>query len=188
MILSERNNDFEKLKKHYELNWGQKECDLLWEKGPIKDLPVGFHTEVYKKDETTNVITTSGLSFGNSSNKIELCLYYDPNFRSELRLAEILTVTAHFHLAGEALKVGDSVNWGEPIIEKSKCCWGYLSWPYLEGVKLGNIEFNGAKVFWLVPITEEELKFKKINGVDSLEQIFEEKELNYIDLLRESLC
>jgi hypothetical protein len=179
---------FQKLRSHYESVWGKLCYEMRWSQGPVSQLPEGFHTEVFQKDKTTKVIVTSGLSLGNAEHPIELCMYFPSGFSNEARLGEILTITAHYHLTGGNLGVGDSVNWGEPIIPGSQCAWGYLSWPYLEGKVLGDINFNKAKVFWLVPLTEAELAFKKAEGVEALEVVFEGQGLNYIDFLRGSLC
>lgn len=43
------------------------------------------------------------------------------------------------------------------------------------------------RFLWLIPITEEELRYKKENGLEALENIFEETEFNYIDPFRDSV-
>jgi hypothetical protein len=49
-------------------------------------------------------------------------------------------------------------------------------------MKSMNIRF-----LWLIPITAEELQYKKDNGVEALENKFEETEFNYIDPFRNSV-
>ena len=180
--------DLEKaLIEHYQTAWGNISHSLVWSKGPQKDLPKEFRVLSFSKDSTTSVLATCGLSFGSAENKIELFLYCPENILEENRLCEILTVTAHYHLTGGNLGVGHSVNWGEPIINGSLCNWGYLSWPYLEGESFGDVQLSSTKILWLVPITKQELEYKKKNGVDALEIVFEEQGLNYISFFRQSM-
>lgn len=61
--------------------------------------------------------------------------------------------------------------------------------PYLDGPELEWLETKSMNIrfLWLIPITEEELRYKKENGLEALENIFEETEFNYIDPFRDSV-
>ncbi|MGI5093250.1 suppressor of fused domain protein [Treponema socranskii] len=177
---------YSELDKHYESIWGKRIMEIKWMKGPYTSLPANFHTSVYVVDETTNVIITSGLSLCKTNERIEFFLYFKPDMYIEARLAELLTSTAYFHCTQGVLSVGHIFNWGESIIYKSPLKRGYLSWPYIEDKKIES--FQNVKIFWLIPITETEHTYAIKNGIDKLEKLFEEKELNYIDFERKSLC
>jgi len=44
-----------------------------------------------------------------------------------------------------------------------------------------------VRFLWLVPVTKEEVEFKKRNGLEALENEFEKKTLDYVNPLRESV-
>jgi hypothetical protein len=44
-----------------------------------------------------------------------------------------------------------------------------------------------VRFLWLVPITEEEVAFKKAHGLDSLEERFESHQFDYLDPYRASV-
>jgi Suppressor of fused protein (SUFU) len=44
-----------------------------------------------------------------------------------------------------------------------------------------------AKLYWLIPITENELSYKKAHGLEMLEEKFEEFGFNYADPYRDSV-
>lgn len=54
---------------------------------------------------------------------------------------------------------------------------------------LKTLEFPNKKVAWLlaVPISENEYLFAQEKGIDSLEELFEQEEINIFDLERESI-
>lgn len=104
-------------------------------------------------------------------------------------LVELLTVIAHFNLT-TPLGLGHTVNFGRPWLPDSKCSFGLISLPYLDGPALENYDADGIKVrcLWLIPITPEERDFKKARGLEALEQIFQETKIAYSDPKRSSLA
>jgi len=82
------------------------------------------------------------------------------------------------------------VNFGKSWIEDSPCQHGLISLPYLDGPSLENLQLDGAFVrfLWIVPITGEELEFKKASGLEALESRFEKAEFNYLNPYRPSVC
>ncbi|MCY7347268.1 MAG: suppressor of fused domain protein [Pyrinomonadaceae bacterium] len=78
---------------------------------------------------------------------------------------------------------------GETWIENSTLEYCLVSRPYpLEvDVETCKIEDGHAHFFWLLPITESEREYKIKNGVDALEEKFEEAEIKYWDSNRESI-
>ena len=51
----------------------------------------------------------------------------------------------------------------------------------MEWLKSGAMDI---RFLWLIPITAEELQFKKDSGLEALEDKFEETQFNYIDPFR----
>jgi hypothetical protein len=106
-------------------------------------------------------------------------------------LVELLVATAHYHRTGAPLGLGHTVNFGQPWIKGSKCEYGFVSLPYLDGPKLERLggENDGSVMFyWLVPVTKSEVEFKKRNGVEALEAKFEQASFNYLDPHRKSVA
>jgi len=61
--------------------------------------------------------------------------------------------------------------------------------PFLWEDKLTTLSFNDKKVAWLlaIPISEEEFEYAKEHGIDDLETLFEEYQIDIFDLKRESV-
>ncbi|MPQ45126.1 suppressor of fused domain protein [Clostridium tarantellae] len=61
--------------------------------------------------------------------------------------------------------------------------------PFLWDDRLETLSFENKKVAWLlaVPISEEELNYANCNGLDALEELFDEKQIDIFDLNRESI-
>jgi hypothetical protein len=95
-------------------------------------------------------------------------------------IEELLVVTADFHRTGATLDVGHSVNFGRPWLRGSRCQHGLISLPYLYGSSLENLRIGPrlVKCYWLIPITSDEVNYKQQNGLEALEQTFEQKCLN----------
>jgi hypothetical protein len=102
---------------------------------------------------------------------------------------ELLTAVAHYHLTGEYLGLGHTVNFGRPWLPESECDHGLVSLPYLDGPNLEwlNIEGRAIRFLWLIPITKAEVKFKRTQGLEALEEIFEATSFDYLDPLRKSV-
>ncbi|MCC5801851.1 suppressor of fused domain protein [Rossellomorea vietnamensis] len=60
--------------------------------------------------------------------------------------------------------------------------------PYLWGDKLKSINFENKQVAWLmaIPISEEEKQYTDNNGIEALQQLFEQNQINIFDLRRNS--
>ena len=67
--------------------------------------------------------------------------------------------------------------------------FGRICLPYLDGPKLELLEESqGATRFlWLLPLTKEEVSFKKANGLEALEEQLELHQLDYVDPGRDSV-
>lgn len=67
--------------------------------------------------------------------------------------------------------------------------YGLISLPYLDGPRLENHQTKSGLIrfLWLIPITIQERDYKKQNGLEALEQKFEQEHLNYINPYRKSV-
>jgi hypothetical protein len=66
---------------------------------------------------------------------------------------------------------------------------GFLSFPYIEDPGFDSFECDErhTTVAWLIPITSAERDYKKENGVEALETLFESHRLDYLNPARASL-
>ena len=113
-------------------------------------------------------------------NLIELFIYSP---KSDDSLVELLTVCASYHRNGLPLNLHHTVNIGRPWLGNSKCDHCFISKPYLDGQELELFFYDEQEIccYWVIPITEKERDFKIENGCEELEQLFEDKQLNYLD-------
>lgn len=67
--------------------------------------------------------------------------------------------------------------------------YGLISLPYLNGSCFENHQTKSGRIrfLWLIPITIQERDYKKQNGLEALEQKFEQGHLNYINPYRKSV-
>ena len=178
-----KNDYYISLRKHYEKYLGKCEAEIKYMKGKYQNLPEKFHLEIYSKDENTKIMITSGLGLKEETENIEFFIYYSTKKYSELQIAEIMYIVSYYHYCEEKLFVNHIVNLGKPIVDNSKLSRGYLSWPYIEKKEFHL--FSNIKIMWFLPISESEYFFIKRNGINELEELFEETSFNYIDLTRE---
>lgn len=104
------------------------------------------------------------------------------------RVAELLTMTAYYH-ATETLGLHHLFGLGEPWVEGSSLTAGYISLPYPWGQELELFDHGEqqVKVYWLMPIHEDERALARREGSEALEQRFEDTEIAYWDLRRRSV-
>jgi len=102
---------------------------------------------------------------------------------------ELLTVCSHYHQRGARLGLHHTVNFGRPWLPGSRCDYGLISLPYLDGPTLEQAEIGGRPVqcLWLVPITLHEREYKKKHGVEALESLFQRAKMQCADLDRASV-
>jgi hypothetical protein len=103
---------------------------------------------------------------------------------------ELLTVIAHYHRTGNTLALGHSVNFGRPWFRESSCDYGLISLPYLDGPSLEHLRTDKSELdvqfLWLMPITKAERDYKKAQGIEALEQRFEDIGVDYLNPTRPS--
>lgn len=178
----------EKLIDHYENYFGVKGKCLNLAIEPTGKLADGFCVLEISPNRQNQMYCycTVGMSIDHLDNAIELVVYSP---RSDLALVELLTACASYHRNNTTLNLHHTVNIGQPWLDDSVCDHGFISLPYLDGEALELFQFEDRLVncYWLIPITKEERDYKVGHGVEALEQLFEDKQFDYLDPQRESL-
>jgi hypothetical protein len=97
-----------------------------------------------------------------------------------LRHVELVTMAAWYH-GRHGLGIGHTFPIGEPWLPGSTCEYFLVSQPYPFGPELEvcNFPSGHVHVFWLLPITAAEREFKVREGLEALEQRFDECALEY---------
>ena len=177
-----------RLQQHYERVWSKPTEECAFDAGPIRELPPEFKVFCAPPSARRMLWTyaTAGLSCVAHVPAIELHLFSP---KKSLGLVELLHAVAHYHVNGPGLDWAHTVNFGRPWLDSSRCEYGLLSLPYLDGPALENFSDEGGSVkcYWLVPITADEVRFKASQGIDSLEGEFERQRFNYAEPGRKSV-
>ena len=182
---------FSTIKKHYLSIWKHDPKIYLWEKGPIERLNYDF--KVLEFSPTTQnhmwVYCTSCMSTVSDEHPIELHIFSKERDES---LIELLTVVAYYHKNSNKLDLWHTVNFGRGWQDNSMCEYGLISLPYLYGPDLENLYLETdkkkcVKFYWLIPVTKQEVDYKKGHGIEALEQLFEQQSFNYLNPNRKSL-
>lgn len=178
----------EKIQFHYESFWQTKASSLRWTKGPVNELPPVFSILEFSPTKQREMWTyaTCGMSLRTDKQPMELHIFAP---KQNHELVELLTVVAHYHITATALSLTDTVNFGRPWWPGSKCSYGLISLPYLDGPQLEwlKIDTTSIRFLWLIPITEEERNYKRMYGIEALERRLEEAGYNYVDPERASV-
>jgi hypothetical protein len=174
--------------RHYRRVWPAPAQALRWTEGPTHELPAHFRVLRFSPIPRRTMWTyaTRGMSSGLPEHALELHVFARDQ---DDTLAELLTAVAHYHRTGAPLGLGHTVNFGRPWLPASSCRYGLLSRPYLDGPDLEWLDAEGTRLrfLWLLPITEQELQFKKVHGLGALEMELERSGVNYLDPLRPSV-
>lgn len=118
--------------------------------------------------------------------RVELHIY---SSKKDVSIIELLIALAFYHRVTSKIGLNHTVYFGCPWQSNSICDFGFVSLPYINGPALE--DFNGTnrliKFYWLLPVTESEVKYKKEVGVEALESRFYEPAFNYTDPNRPSV-
>jgi hypothetical protein len=109
------------------------------------------------------------------------------------RHIETLAIVTHYHAITTAkLDVGRIVNCGRPWLHNSACDHLLVSLPYPFGPTLewcrSGTGGQDTRFLWLLPITASEASYASSWGVDSLEQRFDQCEIDAIDPQRKAVA
>ena len=173
------------VKQHYSTVWSAVGQEFRWKKGPAHELPEDFRILRFKRSDTW-AFATCGMSQPGDHAGLELHVLTADETASD-ELVELLTVVAHFHRTAAEVGLGHTVNFGRPWLDDSHCTYGLISLPYLDGPDLEWMTRPKIRFLWLVPVTPEEVEFKKKFGLEALEQRFEERQFNYLEPHRPSV-
>jgi hypothetical protein len=107
---------------------------------------------------------------------------------SDIRHVELLTMVVYYHRS-QGLGLGHTLPIGEPWLEGSACDGLLVSRPYPFGSDLEVCDLGKQQLHfvWLLPITSAERAFKVENGLEALEQRFENCGLEYWKPERDSV-
>ncbi len=175
--------------KHYENYFGGTGTRLKMSNGPIEKLHKDFIVMEFPPSGRHNLFCycTVGMSVDRTDDNLIELIVYSPE--ASMSIVELLTVCASYHRNVLPLNLNHTVNIGQGWLIDSNCDNGFISLPYLEGKKLEDFEYSGKTVhcYWLIPITQAERDYKIKNGCEALEQLFEEKQIEYANPKRDSL-
>ena len=176
------------IRLHYIRAWSNEPIERRWREGPVDDLPPGFSVLEFSPSKSRRAWTyaTCCMSQPEDSNAIELHLL-SPQ-QSDMHI-ELLTAVCHFHRTGSRLGLEHTINFGRPWLNGSRCTYGLVSLPYLDGPSLEDFRYedNIARCLWLIPITQQERDFKVANSMEALEQRLEHAKFDYLDIARPSV-
>lgn len=177
----------DQVEQHYITQWGQNYNTYLWDKGPFYKVSPFFRVLQFLPNETHNMWTYATVCMSSHLEKKPIELHLFSN-KQDNNLIELLTIVAYYHQNTHKIGLNDTVNFGKSWQDDSFCHYGYISLPYLDGPSLENLYLNEKQVkfYWLIPITPKELYYKMKYGVEKLEEMFEEKNLDYMDPNRSS--
>jgi hypothetical protein len=168
---------------HLESYYKVKGTRKTWEYGPVEKVHPEFFILEFPPNQRHNAwaYCTVGMSLDRQDDNLIEAFIYSP--RQDVALLELLSVTASYHRNSLPLNLNHTVNIGQSWIDESVCDHGLLSLPYLDGEDLELFQFNGETIhcYWFIPITERERDYKIEEGIEALEQLFEEKQLDYLN-------
>lgn len=153
-----------------------------FDRGPIQQVLPGFH--VIKANPGPLLGRPSYVSVGLGFPDA----LYDEHFEFVTvaaepsgRHVELLAMTAHYHLTGERLGLGHTFPIGEPWVPGSSLDHMLVSLPYPFGPKLESLiaDDHEVRILWLLPISNSEREYKKREGLEALETLFESAALEY---------
>jgi hypothetical protein len=181
-------NRLEVIAAHYEHCWNAKAESLRLECGPVWQLTPRFRILAFPPTASREMwsYATCGMSTQGDAPALELHLFSPVKADSHV---ELLTAIAHYHLTGEYLNLGHTVNFGRPWLLTSKCDHGLVSLPYLDGPRLEWLEQTGKKTrfLWLIPVTQDEAQYAKSQGLENLGSRFEASNFDYLNPERPSV-
>ncbi len=106
------------------------------------------------------------------------------------RFIELMAMIGYYHCERRQLDLEHSMPIGEPWVPGSPCDHLLISLPYLHGPDLEHCPVPGghARILWALPVTTAEIDFRRHNGHEALEQLFDEAEIVPADPFRASVA
>ncbi|WP_238011846.1 suppressor of fused domain protein [Dactylosporangium sp. AC04546] len=165
--------------EHLRARFEGREVDVLAPApGPIRELVPALHILSLQPPEGGRLYATAGLwdATQEGGHGLEFVLHA-PTAADEVHV-ETLTMVAFYHASGGdyVLGHGHTVPIGRPWWRASACDHLLVSLPYPWGPTLEMCTMPGghARVLWLLPITAAEKTFRHREGLEALEQRFDD--------------
>jgi hypothetical protein len=171
---------------HLNKVWPDNEKEVFtWELGKIKDILPNFTViRVAPRSQDEPWIYISNGAWAVDTNKdyrqefFLMCPFENP------RHVETLAMLASYYADSEHdLNIGNSVNTGRGWLEGSNYDRLLISLPYPYGPDLEICILKDAtvKYLWLLPINTAEHEYLCTNGLEALEQKFDEAEIDFLN-------
>jgi hypothetical protein len=180
----------ERIRQHYQQVWLREGLGKRWHKGPLADLPRSFCVLEFPACEARRMWTYATCCMSQPDDRIRTELHLFSREPADAHI-ELLTAVAHYHRTGHLLGLGDTVNFGRPWLPTSACDHGLISSPYLDGPALQTLSVDDQRqvvsFLWLIPITRDEVEYKRDKGLEELERALEEARFDYLDPCRPSV-
>ena len=171
------------MRKHYEGYFTAKGNKLEWKIDPNSKIDDFFYVLEFAPNEKHDmwIYCSVGMSPGIDPEAKTEVFIFSP--KKDFTIVELLTMVASYHKNNSPFALHHTFNIGRPWLDKSKCDHCFISLPYLDGEELELFLFDEAitHCYWLIPITKSEVEYKEENGCDALENLFEEKAINYLE-------
>ena len=179
----------ELLQKHYEDYFGICGQKLILEFGPKEKLHEEFYVLEFQPNQRHKFWTYCSVGMSLSREDDNLIEVFINSPYQDKSLVELITVCASYHRNNLPLNINHTVNIGRPWLDNSKCDHCFISLPYLDGEDFESFNFqdNIYHCYWLIPITEKERDYKIAYGSDALEDLFEEKQIDFLNIKRDCL-
>ena len=174
--------------QHFKSYFEGHDFELVsWDTGPIKDIIPEF--QVIKFSPGKKCDQRVYCSVGTSKINHETAGVYEFIVISPVeseRIVQMLAMATYFH-SQHGLEYTDTVPIGEPWLEGSLCDNWLVSLPYSFDQSLELILTNRTRVACLIPISGAEREYIAENGLEALEQQFDEVNLKHWEIDRVSV-
>jgi suppressor of fused protein SUFU len=183
-MAAEKENIIQHFKSYFE---GHDFELMSWGTGPIKDIIPEF--QVIKFSPGKKCDQWVYCSVGTSKINHETAGRYEFIVISPVeseRIVQMLAMATYFH-SQHGLQYTDTVPIGEPWLEGSLCDNWLVSLPYSFDQSLELILTNRTRVACLIPISGAEREYIAENGLEALEQQFDEVKVKHWEIDRVSV-
>jgi hypothetical protein len=176
------------LMEHYREVWTANIEKVPFKVGPVGDLPADFAVVICQPHGSRTLWRYATVCMSQPTDTEPVELHLLSRSRAD-QLVELLIATAHYHRTGSRLGLHHTVKFGRPWFPNSNCDHGLISLPYLDGPRLewADLESRSVRFLWVIPVTAQEIAYKRKHGVQALEKRFEESRFDYADPLRPSV-
>ncbi len=181
-------SEIENIIQHFKTFFEGHDFELMtWNKGPIKDIIPEFQVIKFSPGKRCDqwVYCSVGASKINNE-KSDRYEFFVVSPVDTKRIVQMLAMVTYFH-SQHGLEYTNTVPIGEPWLEGALCDNWLVSLPYSFDQALELIPINRTRVACLIPISSSEREYIAENGLEALEQQFDEVKLKYWEVNRDSV-